>query len=89
MKRILSERRISSPETLTAMLRDLKECLVQGELYQVRPLSTPFGIDDLDRIPNDGPWPDFIEAYFDDQNGQRYKLSVETYHGAGGSWEKV
>jgi hypothetical protein len=47
-------------------------------------------IGDIRTVPDDGPWPgDIIEAYFEDQSGQRYELSVETYHGSGGSWSKT
>jgi hypothetical protein len=38
-------------------------------------------------IPVSGPWPDFVEYYFScTACGQLYRLSVETYHGAGGQW---
>jgi hypothetical protein len=51
----------------------------QGQLKVSRPSFTS--------IPVAGPWPDFFEYYFScTACGQLYRLSVETYHGAGGSW---
>jgi len=41
---------------------------------------------DFSRLEPDGPWPDIIEAEFDDMSGARFRLEVETYHGAGGRW---
>ncbi len=46
----------------------------------------PFAIRDVHAIPDEGPWPDYVEVYFEDSRGKRYKLAVETYHGFGGSW---
>ena len=80
------ELRITSPSELAAILREAKLCMAQGKLRQVKPSDAPFAIDDLLMLPDDGPWPDYVEAYFENQEGQRYKLTVETYHGAGGSW---
>jgi hypothetical protein len=38
----------------------------------------------------DGPWDDFLAYYFAcTACGQPYRLSAETYHGSGGSWEPV
>ncbi|HEU4577892.1 MAG TPA: hypothetical protein VFS67_06540 [Polyangiaceae bacterium] len=83
------EARISSPGELAAVLRQAKQCVARGILRQVKPVNAPFALDDLASIPDDGPWPDYVEAYFVDRNGKQYKLTVETYHGAGGSWGPV
>ena len=41
-------------------------------------------------IVSSGTWPDHIDWYFLwKETGNRYHLSVETYHGAGGSWERL
>lgn len=80
---------ISSPGELAAILREAKQCIAQGILHQVRPANAPFALDDLSAVPDDGPWPDYLEAYFEDRQGKRYKLAVETYHGIGGSWGRA
>ncbi|MEW6643054.1 MAG: hypothetical protein AB1586_21295 [Pseudomonadota bacterium] len=83
------ERQISSRDMFTSVLREVKRCIADGSLRQVKPAAAPFARDDVTSVPDEGPWPDYVEAYFEDRSGQRYKLTVETYHGAGGSWEKV
>lgn len=80
------ETKISSPKELTAILREAKQRLADGTLRQIKPANTPFAVDDFSAVPDQGPWPDYLEAHFEDRRGRRYKLTVETYHGAGGSW---
>ena len=80
------ETHISSPGELTTILRELKQCVAQGNLRHLKPNDTPLALDDFSAVPEEGPWPDYIEAYFEDPHGKRYKLIVETYHGTGGSW---
>jgi hypothetical protein len=37
-----------------------------------------------------GPWPDVLQYYFHcTACGQSFRLEVETYHGAGGSWSPL
>ena len=72
----------------TSMLCDVKRCLADGSLRQIRPVNAPFALHDLMSVPDEGPWPDYVEAHFEDSSGQRYSLIVETYHGAGGSWKR-
>jgi hypothetical protein len=43
----------------------------------------------LSEIPDEGPWPDYLEAVLEDDQGHRYRLTVETYHGTGGSWSRI
>ena len=83
------ETRISSPEQLVEVLRAAKACVSSGTLRQVTPPDAPFAVEDLSSVPDEGPWPDYVEAYFEDPQGKRYRLTVETYHGAGGAWEIV
>ena len=85
----IPERKISSRDTFVSVLRDVKRCIADGSLRQMKPANAPFAIDDVTSVPDEGPWPDYVEAYFEDRVGQRYKLTAETYHGAGGSWEKI
>jgi hypothetical protein len=79
------EARITSPAELAQILREAKMCIARGVLRQVKPADAPFALDDLSAVPDEGPWPD----YFEDPEGRRYKLTVETYHGAGGSWVRA
>jgi len=83
------ETQISSPTELTEILRNAKQCIADGTLQQIKPGNAPFAVDDLTVVPDEGPWPDYLEAHFVDHNGRRYKLIVETYHGAGGSWGRA
>jgi hypothetical protein len=78
---------IRSPLELRSILEKLRRCLHDKVLIaRSRPESlTP--IINVEEIPLDGPWPDWIEAYFADSAGNEFSLGVETYHGAGGTWE--
>ena len=69
------------------ILRDLKEKIRSGALRPTACTNALFPSVNILDIPEQGPWPDFIEACFDDATGIRYRLSVETYHGTGGVWE--
>jgi hypothetical protein len=88
-----SDMQISTPGQSRVLLQDVKRCLANGTLRQVKPPPEhPFPgivIDDIRTVPDDGPWPDIIAAHFEDRGGKQYKLEVETYHGSGGSWGMV
>lgn len=75
---------------LSGILRDLKRAVSDGDLSPVEPAIPLFSVEcSLIDIPEDGPWPDYFELYFQEPStGERYKLSAETYHGAGGDWGK-
>lgn len=81
-------RRISTPGEMAALLREIKESTVAGILEQVRPDASRFATDvALAAIPDNGPWPDYLELRFlAPGTGAKYKLVVETYHGTGGTW---
>ena len=81
---------IRSPDELRGFIVKLKQAVSSGEMQQYWPtnalLATDMKISDIDES---GPWPDYIEWYFlSAMSRKRYKLSVETYHGAGGRWER-
>jgi hypothetical protein len=80
------EVRISSAAQLRELLGEIKTCLAVGTLRQVTMTDTAFANNDISTILDEGPWPDYFEAYFEDRQGTQYRLAVETYHGAGGSW---
>jgi len=85
----MANTQIRTREELKAVLRRTKEFIANGTLRQIKAIGSIVANDDLTTVPDDGPWPDFLEAYFEDLEGARYKLTVETYHGTGGSWERV
>jgi hypothetical protein len=77
---------VASPQDLVGVLRLLRELVVLGELVQVNKSSTDFSSVLLADVSDDGPWPDFLDMRFRSPAGRRYRLSVETFHGTGGSW---
>ena len=84
-----TEFEIRTPQEFTRVLREIKHALASGKLRQVRPAQAAFAMDDITSVNEDGPWPDYVEAYFEDVSTRAvYKLAVETYHGAGGSWAR-
>lgn len=80
---------ISSPADLVSVLREVKAHLIAGELRQVDAPNEPIISTRLVEISEEGPWPDYLEALLEDARGNRYRLSVETYHGTGGSWTRL
>jgi hypothetical protein len=68
----------------------LKREVTLGAFRQLWPKKEWMSEEEINKIPEDGPWPDYIEMFFEDaRSGERYRLSVETYHGSGGTWERV
>ena len=68
----------------------MKQEVSRGAFRQLRANNDWISEEAISKIPDDGPWPDYIEMHFEDaKSGERYRLSVETYHGAGGSWERA
>ncbi len=88
MKAILTPRTLRTPAELTALMREIRQEVATGLLRQVRPDPSPFATDrSLADLAEQGPWPDYLELRFDVAGTPvRYKLSVETYHGSGGTW---
>ncbi len=45
----------------------------------------------ISEVNENGPWvADYLEWYFlSTANDNRYKLAVETFHGAGGYWKQL
>lgn len=81
---------IRSPQEFIPFLALLKQVLRDGSLRQYKPADVLLAMDDIRTLTEEGPWPDYMEAYFEDvQSRTRYRLCVETYHGSGGSWERL
>lgn len=85
---ILAPRTVRRPADLAVLLREIKAAVAAGSLRQVRPDPSLFATDmNIGEIAEDGPWPDYLEMRFDIPGSPvRYKLAVETYHGASGTW---
>ena len=71
------------------MLRVIRANLADGTLLDC----TPRGLAPSVAFPallDDGPWPDFATGEFSCARcGERFRLAVDMYHGAGGTWEAV
>lgn len=85
----MTPREINSPGELAEVIRSLTAAVRAGELRAVAPSNPSFGVAiDIRQIAPEGPWPDYLELHFEGtQTGERFRLVVETYHGAGGRWE--
>ena len=77
---------IRTPSELAKAIRMVRGSLCDGALQEVDDES----VMEYERFPDlqeDGPWPDVIMCRFACTNcGAKFKLSVETYHGSGGTW---
>jgi len=81
---------IQAPQDLVQILQEVRRALAEGTLKQIKPADAPEAMEDISTIDDAGPWPDYIEAYFENQKtGARFKLSAETFHGAGGKWQPL
>jgi len=75
---------IETPQELRVWLLRLGKAVTEGRLVQ-------HNTDDFDvtKFKPGDPWPsDIIVCNFSDSRNS-YRLAVETYHGAGGTWGKI
>jgi hypothetical protein len=75
---------IRTPGELGKAVRVVQANLADGTLDQPASSSStrPFL-----EVPEGGPWDDLLSYHFECRGcRQRFELSVETYHGAGGRW---
>ena len=87
-----ADRPIRSPTELRTLITKLKKSVASGEMQQCWPADAPFATDiKISDVNENDSWPaDYIEWYFFlTENKKLYKLSVDTYHGAGGHWEVI
>jgi hypothetical protein len=77
--------RIQTPGQYFDLFQEVKEVLAQETLVLIGG-----NVDVADISPAEG-WPDdYIEHTFQcSECGQRFRLSVETYHGSGGHWQPI
>ena len=92
LESLLADMPIRSPTELRILIANLKKYVASGEMQQYWPVDAPFASETkISDVNENGPWPaDYLEWYFLlNTNKKRYKLSVETYHGAGGDWKLI
>ena len=82
---------IRSATELRTLLAALEQAIKEGLLIECRPAGASTPTTELASIfAADSCWPDYIEAYVrDPATGNTFRLAVETYHGSGGSWERI
>jgi hypothetical protein len=77
---------IKSPAQLARAIRVVRGRVADGTLVEVAQSSG--APDAFVSLQEHAPWPDYIEHTFRCARcGQRFRLTVETYHGVGGKWE--
>jgi hypothetical protein len=90
---LMREFRIKTPHDLKELLQIIRHSLASGEIRedpywpdgQLYVPQLPFSA-----LPPEGPWPDYFEYYFRCvDTGVLFRLSVETYHGSGGTWQPL
>lgn len=87
MGEIPPSRIIQSPGELASLIRELKAAVAAGDIEQILHPGSATGDVAIGDVPESGPWPDHLELRFAMRDGTtRYRLSVETYHGTGGTW---
>lgn len=82
-------RKINGPSEWVALLRQIRDAVQSGLIQQIPSSSIMGKAVDVVSIEENGPWPDYVDAVFKDLKGRKYRLTVETYHGMGGSWGPV
>jgi len=86
-----SKYEIQTPQDLAHIIRVVKKSLEEGVLIESS--YWPKGrvrlhLPSFKDIPANGPWPDYIEYYFEElSTGHCFQLVCEIYHGHGGRWE--
>jgi hypothetical protein len=82
--------KIASAGQLQRILAITHERLANGSFHEA---AVPDGVASFSPIaglPVEGPWPDLVQSELKCAScGQRFVLSVETYHGTGGHWAPV
>jgi hypothetical protein len=77
---------IRTPGELTKAIRVVRDNIADGTLRDItQPAHSPSG--KFAELPDVAPWPDYVEHYFRCVScGHGFRLSADTYHGAGGEW---
>ncbi len=81
---------VQRPSDLEMVLRVVQANLADGTLVPAPSSGSMVPPVAIEKLNPAGPWPDAIESCFRcTQCGQSFRLGVETYHGAGGSWRPL
>ena len=81
---------VERPSDLEMVLRVVQANLGDGTIVPEPLPGSVLPAVAIEKLNAAGPWPDAIESAFRcTQCGQRFRLGVETYHGAGGSWQPL
>lgn len=87
---LLSTVSIESPTAVENILKVVRDSLADGTIVEVEqwpPGKVRFAQPPFLTIQPAGPWPDLLLFFFScTACGRTFRLSVETYHGSGGSW---
>jgi hypothetical protein len=86
-KRLISGAPINLPAELKRAIKKVDEAVINGVLkYEGAGQSgEPF-----EHLARGGHWGDIVNNYFSCTScGQNFNLHAETYHGAGGAFEKI
>lgn len=80
---------IRTPGEFEKTLRVIRANLADGTLEELAPIGQDSGAPLID-LSQAGPWPDCIDRRCGCTTcGSCYRLTVETWHGAGGRWARV
>jgi hypothetical protein len=80
---------IEQPDDLRRATRLAKKNVDNGTLALAGPETLP-GSQPFAQLSPAGPWDDVVHFIFAcTACGQRFELSAETYHGAGGAWRPL
>lgn len=82
---------IETKEELIDVLENLAKKLDNGEFSQITEEKDFFSsMINITEILETNIFPDLIQSYYkNNETNEKYLLSVETYHGIGGSFKKI
>ena len=79
--------RIVTDRKFEHAIRIIKANIDDGTIIEVV-RTNQFAPDTFESICNSDTWPDYIENHFKCTTCEcQFRLTVETYHGSGGTWE--
>ena len=92
-KEVCQKFKIALPKDLEKAISVVRDNLADGTIIEssfwpeniLKTQTEPFS-----KVDSKGPWDDILIYYFEcPECNQLFKLSAETYHGAGGSWQPI
>ena len=80
---------IRRPGDLATVIRVIRANIADGVLIEEKRQGLLVGGNFAD-LHESGPWPDHIQCHFRCAScACEFRLTAETYHGSGGSWERI